>query len=264
MSLQRNAKKAAYVIVPILLLVGLFAVPATLRQLNSPNTLPQITPTPYLPIDVEEVSVIPHPVLPTSDKRTFDIVAKVHNPNPRAGLASYTLRFVLLDTTEKEITTVEKEAYVLPGSVQYVTVLNVSFPRERQLGRVQIDRPTEEVFVRLPETVDLPSFSLFLQERQERQTGGTPVIVQGGIVRNTGTFDWQRVEVRAVALDSSGGVIGVGETFVGRLLVGEQREFALEWPKGTETIQQVIAVPSTNIFKEENVVEIIGDPARLR
>ncbi|MEX1111903.1 MAG: hypothetical protein WEC84_00415 [Candidatus Andersenbacteria bacterium] len=265
MSLQRNAKKAFYAAIPVVAILFIIVIPALWASRGPADVQPTVDPAAgSAPIEIQEISVVPHPVLPVSEVQTLDVVAKLFNPNARAGVEKYPLEFVLLDTQGGEITRVAKETYVLPGMVQYVAVLNVSFPLGVQLGQIELVRQPREDFIRLPADVALPQFSSFLHDREERITGGVARVVQTGIVRNTSTFDWQRVEVRAVALDSSGGVIGVGETFVGRLLVGEQREFTLEWPKSSQAINQVIAIPSTNIFREENVVEIIGDPSRLR
>lgn len=264
MSLQRITKRAFYAAIPVAVLITIIMgirLTSTLTQEPVPTPVPTIL---MAPIEVQEVSVIPHPVSPASAARSVDIVARLYNPNVRAGVESYPLTFTLLDAQGNEIAKRNIDTYLLPGSVQYVSVLNLSFEAARQVGRVEVETPAEVAFTRIPSTVELPRFSLFLQNRTERTAGPIATVVQTGIVRNTGTFDWQRVEVRAVALNEAGNVIGVGQTFVGRLLVGEQREFTLEWPKSSEPISQVIAVPSTNLFEEENVVEIIGDPSSLR
>jgi len=107
-------------------------------------------------------------------------------------------------------------------------------------------------------------FNLFLRDRTSSLIGQTATDIQKGVVTNASTFDWQRVEVVAVAVNDQGEIIAVGQTFVGKLLVGEQREFTVQWPKPTQAISRVIALPSTNIFREDNFVKIIGDPSLLR
>ncbi len=95
-------------------------------------------------------------------------------------------------------------------------------------------------------------------------SGSYPMEQQTGIVTNNSTFDWEKVEVTGVALDSKGAIIGVGRTFVGKLLIGEQREFTLLWPFPDDQTVRVVALASTNIYSDANVVHIIGDPGKLR
>ncbi len=72
------------------------------------------------------------------------------------------------------------------------------------------------------------------------------------------------MQVTGVAVDASGNVVGVGSTFVGELQPGEEREFTLQWPIPLTPTTQVIVLPTTNLFKEADIIKVIGDPALLR
>lgn len=243
------------------LLTGLAAL---LARQGEPG--PQVTPSTapeFAAIALEDVAVISQNN-PAAGERVVDIVALLRNPNPRAGVATYQINFSLYDTDGQVIKEASESTYVLPGSIQYVAALNIKLPLERRLGRVAVNLPPEVNFIRLPDNLDLPRFALSLRERQTKTVGNQTLEDQPGVITNSSTFDWQRVEVTAVALDTQGSMIGVGKTFIGKLLVGEQREFTVQWPKPPQAIDQVIALPSTNMFREDNVVDIIGDPGRLR
>ncbi len=263
MSLHRTLKKAYYAAAG----AGFLALAVVIAAyISVPEAPPEVTPTvaEFLPIEVQSTAVIPQAPIGARTERSVDVVTRLRNPNLRAGVGNYRLKFTLLDTSGEQITSVTDSTYVLPGTIQYAAVLDIRFPADRRLGRVEVVPLEDPTFIRLPEVVELPRFNLFLQERSSRLAGEHMIDIQRGIVTNTSTLDWQRVEVTAVALDANNTIIAVGRTFVGKLLVGEQREFSVEWPKSATAISQVIALPSTNIFREDNTVEIIGDPGLLR
>jgi len=263
---NRVIKKVFYALVALVGLAGIFVllVLAVLRA-QAPSQ-PAATPVPvseFKPISLEGVAVIPQ--VPTAaGEKVVDIAATLRNPNPRAGVGDYTVRFFLYDTDGQLLREVSENTYILPGSLHYLPVINIVLPLGRSLGRVEVQMPVDPVFVRLPDSLDLPRFSVFLQDRSTRTNGNLAIDQQSGLITNNSAFDWQTVELTAVGLDSAGNVIATGKTFIGKLLVSEQREFTIEWPKPGQAISQVIASPRTNIFREENIVEILGDPGSLR
>lgn len=215
-------------------------------------------PTPtsnYQAIVVEEVTVVHH-------RQGHDVVARLRNPNPTAGVADYPVDFVVLDNQNQATSRLRKNTYLLPGATQYVIALQVS--RAALNPNIRVDLPSAVTFTEIPAAVTLPSLTVFIRERTNRLIGQQPIQEQKGIVRNVGTLSWQKVEVVGLALDAQGAVVGVGETFVGELTTGEQREFTLQWPAPGTDPSQVIVIPSTNIYREDNIVKILGDPALLR
>ena len=90
------------------------------------------------------------------------------------------------------------------------------------------------------------------------------LVEQKGVVTNNSAFDWQYVEVTAIAFDAGNRAIGVGTTFVGRLTSGERREFTVQWPAAAAPVARVVTLATTNIFKEDNIIRAVGDPNLLR
>lgn len=265
MVLRRVYKRTAYAAFALVAALAVVGVVVLLSGSGSSQRTARVTPTPdtFTPIEVGRVVVIPH-TGSSGQTRTVDIVAELRNQNPRAGVRDYAVTFSIQNPAGEEITSTKVDTYILPGSQQYALALDVGLPAGEQLGQVKVAKPSDVQFLRLPEKLDLPQFSLFLQTREEQVIGDSVTQRQVGLVRNTGTLDWERVEVSAIAVDESGDIIAAGRTFVGRLLTGEQREFSLQWPKPTRPVSNVIAVPSTNIFREENVIKALGDPGTLR
>ncbi len=263
--MHRAMKKTAYAtgffLVVALLLFGIIA-----PFFRKAPVVPAPTPATqaYLPISIEGVVVVPHIENPGPRGKTIDVVGRVKNQNARAGVASYPVKILVKSPSGSVISTVEQNIYVLPGGLQYMAALDIPIPADQQFGSVSIETPNAVTFTVLAESATLPNFGVFLRDRSQFESGSQHIEQQTGIVTNNSTFDWERVEVTGVALDGEGNIVGVGKTFVGRLIVGEQREFTIQWPYPQAATQRVIAIATTNIYSPENAVHIIGDPSRLR
>jgi len=252
-AIRRTVKKATYATVflsIIAFIIGLVIIP---RILSS-----RIGAPPAPPIEsilVESVDTVLH-------AETIDIIARVRNPNPRDGVPEYTVEFVLLDSADKEIGRIPKKTYLLPGSLNYIAALDVTSPPN--LARVKAETTAQPNFTKLQETSDAPSFNTFLRSREIRDIGERRFEVQKGVVTNRGTLGYRDVDVTGVALDSNGKVVGVSTTFIGEFQVSDQREFTLQWPEPTTPTERVVVLPAANIYLEDNILHLRGDPNRLR
>ena len=262
MSTRRRLKQFVYlgafiaIVVVIILLISAAAI------IPKPGSAPTTTPIAYSPIVLEKATAIPH-ILPSGATRV-DIVVQLRNPNARAGVGSYPVSVTLIDPSGQEISTRQEETFLLPGALQYLILTDVSVPRQSSVSQVVVDTPDAPEFIEVPPSVPIPQFQTFLRGRTEKRVGAEVIETQTGLVTNDSTFAWNEVQVSVVALNSDREIIATGKTFLGTLTAGEQREFIVQWPKSSQPIQQVIAVPSTNMFSEENIVEILGNPESLR
>lgn len=262
MSTRRN-KQIGYGIGFVVALAGLIWLGGKVFGPSVPASTITPVPTPaFQPVSVEEASLVQHaPSSPAESGRT-DIVIRLRNPNPRAGVGEYPVLARILDVGGRLIREETITTYLLPGAVQYAVRLNVPTPVAP--ARLEVELPENPKFLSIPASVSLPSFTVFQRERATREIGGQVIEEQKWIVRNESPLDWQFVEVVGVAGDAGGRVVGVGQTFVGELRVGEAREFTLQWPATATPPARVIVLPTTNIYKEENIVRAIGDPSLLR
>ena len=254
-AIRRTIKKATYAILFGLLIAGVLiivVVPDILRlrpEQATPTTQPES-------IVVESVDTVLHNDL-------VDIVTRIRNPNPRAGVPEYIVTFVLLDSAGAEVGRLREIAYLLPGSLNYIAALNV--PLSAALSQVRVETTDQPQFVAVAPSSSLPTFNSFLRGRSRRAINSIDAVeTQKGVIRNTSTLGFQRVDITGVAFDANDNVVGISKTFVGQFAVGEQREFTLEWPAPVVPTQRVIILPATNIFSEDNILNAQGDPSLLR
>ncbi len=264
MTTHRLSKQIVIVAIALLLLfaavTGLFVL-----VVNTSGSAP-LSPSPspeFAPITVEKVHVIRHSAVSGLQQTAIDLVAQIRNPNPTAGIGVYPLTFVVHSRDGAVIATNQQLSYLLPGSLRYVAALNVSIGANT-LGNVEVQLPSNPTFTAVPASIKAPEFNVFLKELSRRTLGSTPIEEQRAVIRNVGTLDWEKVEITAVALSADNEVIGVGKTFVGALNNTQEREFTVQWPVPTAATSRVIALPSTNIFAEDNLMRVIGDPNALR
>lgn len=225
---------------------------------------PAVPQEQYLPVEIESVVVIPHTADGEEQTATADVVAQLRNPNPRAGVAEYKVEFVLFNRDGAVITRIPQTTYLLPGAVHYVAVLDVGIPPGQQLTSVKLTEVGNVMFKSLPENINPPKFSVSMRGSSDIQRGNGVFSEQKGIVTNQSAFDWHSVEVTAVGLAGTGDIIAVGKTFVGKLKVLEQREFTVYWRKPSQIVTRIVPIPSTNIFREANYENVVGDPSLLR
>ena len=256
MHTRRVVKRSLYALGYILILLVLgVALNLIIQGPPTPEITLTATPPSFDEVVVEDVSIIRH-------ENAIDLIARLRNPNPRAGVDEYPVSFVLLDASGREIATETAVTYLLPGSIQYAVLLTI--PTPRPVAEVRVETPDDPNFLVLPNSLTLPSFGTLLQDRERLLRGTQTIEQQVGLVTNNSTFDFQRVEVIVVALDATGKAVGVGQTFVGELKVGEQRQFTSQWPSPSVLTQEVLLLATTNIFKEENIIRAIGDQSLLR
>ncbi len=264
MSARRTIKKTIYAAIffaGVLLVVGGIIWPLLPEK---QVVVAPVKTTEHLPIVIENVVVIPHIEKPGPFGKTIDVVARLKNDNARAGTGTYPVKLVVKDPSGAVIASVDQNAYVLPGGVQYIAFVNVLIPSDKEFATANIEASPNISLMQIPDNARLPEFSVFLRDRTSLVSGSQDLERQTGVVTNNSTFDWEKVEVVGVALDAGGKIVGVGKTFVGKLLLGEQREFTLVWPAPGVATNRVIAIATTNIYIDENIVHIIGDPNRLR
>ncbi|MDZ4225715.1 MAG: FxLYD domain-containing protein [Candidatus Andersenbacteria bacterium] len=255
MSLRRIVKQTFYAGGCLFFLAVLISVIITVvvhPRSTPPPTAPAVS---YQDIQVENVSVVEHNGL-------SDIVARLRNPNPQAGVGRLPLTFTILDDQGNQLATKTTDTYILPASLQYAAVFNI--PTNKRIATVNVSLPPEIPFIKLPSSLPMPTFNAFLRDRSLKQVGRNSYQEQTGQITNTGSFDFLRVEVTVIALDNQDNIIGAGQTFLGQLNSGQQRDFVVQWPARNVEIARVIVQPSTNIFLEENITKIIGDPSLLR
>lgn len=253
---RRVFKQAAYAAGFLLVLAAIIF--AVVFNAGRPALTPFVQPSPgtsLLPLEIEAISTIVHP-------QAIDVVARVRNPNAKIGVRRYILNYDILDQGGTSMVSHQEESYLLPGAMQYVVAQNVAVPR--RAGQVSVSLAGQPEFVALPDRLSLPTFSSFLRDRAIVHLGGEAIEQRQGLVANTSTYDFARVEVAVIGFDKDEHIISAGKTFLGTLTAGEQREFSVQWPLPLAEVVRAIAVPTTNIFLDENVLRVIGNPSSLR
>lgn len=257
MSMQRIIKRTNYGL-GCGLIVFLLLAALVFRQRPSAE-LPTVLPSPltaYKEIIVEKIDVVRHGL-------AVDIVARLNNPNTNVGVGDLSVVFIVKDDSGAEIARQKISTFILPGSLQYVAAVNVAVGDN--IGPIDVILPDEFVFNELPQGISVPRLNALLQPRSQVKIGNELLEQQKGTVTNQGTFDFRRVQVITLASQSDGKVLGVGLTYLDDLQVAEQREFTVLWPVVVDgVIDKVQLIVNTNVFRDDNIIPVVGDPALLR
>lgn len=255
---RRTVKQASYAGgCLVFLAVGITGVWLLVRAPRQ-ATVPTPTPTvAYQAIVVEQVASVRH-------GGVVDVVVRLRNNNAHVGVAALPLTVVVEDANSQELSRQDTTTYVMPGSLQYVALVNLPVSAGEYTVRVEL--PANTAFQELPSGIRAPLLTAFRRGPLETKiAGGGAFQQQKGIASNgNNSYGMQRVEVVAIALDAQRNVIGIGKTFVGELKVGEQREFTVGWPESAQAVADIILSPSANVFEPDNIIEVVGDPGAIR
>lgn len=261
--IQRIQKQITYGIGWLVVAVGVISLISFLSTGSSRQQARLATPTPSLtPIILEGTDVIRHEVK-EGENKTIDLVTRLRNPNPSAGIAEYEVTYVLQDVDGQEITTRREKTYILPSSAQHVIALNISLG-SKNLANVETKLPQAPTFITLPPTMSRASLGAFPKQRVEQVIGSRVLEEQSGIVKNNSTFEWRTVEVQVLGVSQEDEIVAASKTTIGALKVGEEREFKVVWPKPTTPVTRLVLLPTTNIYLDENIIKTIGDPSLLK
>jgi hypothetical protein len=256
MSFHRVIKKSSYAAIFLILLFG--AVYALFSWFSTPNSQKtEIVPTPppiFQPLETKSVHYIQ-----SSD--SVDAVIQLKNPNVRAGVANLPITFKFKDSRDQVVAESTTNAYILPGSTQYVATFNV--PVTVPITSVIPILPENPVFTPISDSFQLPRFSTIMRDRTIRTIANQPFEEQKGLVGNNNPFVFRTVDIIVIGFNSEGEIVGLGQTSVGDLEIGEQREFTVQWLLPSQSVERVIAIPTTNIFLKDNIREIKRDPSLL-
>lgn len=181
---------------------------------------------------------------------TYDIVAKVQNPNSHLAANPLSYRMRLFDDQGVEIGRRENITFIYPNDRIYI--IEPNFVSERRVARAETEilgsgTKWEYVEELRPElTLGNKAYAL--------NPDGPGASVTAELVSKS-LFGFQRVEIRAALLDQEGNIIGVAKTIAEAVRPNESRKIELIWPQAPQGMVTTIdlearanALTATNIL----------------
>lgn len=185
-----------------------------------------------------------------------DVVVRVKNPNLNHGSAAVPYVLYLYDQGGSAMESVTGETFVLPGQTKYLiwTQLDTGLEPIARVGMTFGDIEWQRPGIYQASQLTIS------QKRYEVLPSGQGRL-QGLLANNTG-FDFEKIDIDVLLLDSFYEPLAVNRTEVRTLATGGERDFVAIWDEGIDA-QQVAFIevePETNIFDLDNYLPSSRQP----
>ena len=180
---------------------------------------------------------------------TFDVIAKIVNPNDIVGASSFHYAFMLKDATGNIIATREGETFVLPADSRYVAELGVQV--ENNIAPASVDFVINNVKWEKLNEIGKPQIGVF-----SKNFGANPAVEGNeadGIIRNQSSFGLRKIFVVVILRSENGDIVGINKTEIDTVRTKEDRDFRLTWPyQLSAPIQSMEVDTQSNTFDSQN------------
>ncbi len=201
----------------------------------------------------EDIQLTFSKVIPTLPNR-YNVALEIYNPNKSYGVGELKYFVEFLDRNQSVINVYEGLSYILPQSSKTIVLNAIEMNEKPQIVKIDFD---EISWIKLSETEAVPRVSVkdkFFKE----VTDGTSFGLVNGVAVNRSNFDFDRVDVSILLLDSNKNIIDVTTTEIRTLLSGEEREFKANWFYPVTLPDSVEIKADTNVFNSENFMKRYG------
>ena len=180
---------------------------------------------------------------------TYDVVAKISNPNDFAGAESFEYILTLKDASGTVIATREGTSFISPSDTRYVAQLELATDSNAipESANIAIND------VQWGKLSDIGKPQLGVYSKKFGAGSIDNSSEAEGIIRNESGYDFKKIEVTIVVRDEEGNVVGINLTQRDSLRAKEEQKFTVTWPYilGGD-IQEMEVDPQVNIFDSQN------------
>lgn len=180
---------------------------------------------------------------------TYDVVAKIYNPNGSQGAKEFEYEFAIKDVSGSVISTRIGKSFVLPGDSRYIAQLGLS--AEGNAVPSDVDIKINNVQWEKISAVGKPQIGVYGKKlNKTSMSDGSEV---EGIIRNESGYDLRDVSIVVVLRDEMGKIVGINSTVKNSVRIKEDREFLFIWPYALGAdVQKIEVDPQSDIFDPQN------------
>jgi len=176
----------------------------------------------------------------------YNLIGLISNDNPNYGSGSVEYKFNVFSDSGNLIKTISSYTYILSNQIKYVVLPGVKI--SQNIGRVEM-----EIIDSQFELLDAGKEPKLLVSSKDIVMNDDKTKISG-IVQNSSSFDYAKVNVVAVLKErDTGKILLAGSTVLNTVLAGEMRMFYIEWPRylGSSDYEWSI-LAETNVFDASN------------
>lgn len=180
---------------------------------------------------------------------TYDVVAKITDPNDTLGTSSFDYAFKLKDSEGKVIASREGNNFILPADSKYVAEFGIV--TEDGAVPVSAELVIGEIKWEKLSNVGKPQIGVYNKNFGANSLGiGSEA---DGIIRNESGYDLNKIFIMVILRDVNGDIVGVNKTEKDTVRVREEQAFKLTWPyQLSASVQNMEVDVQSNVFDSQN------------
>lgn len=184
---------------------------------------------------------------------TYDVLARVYNPNDELGASDlgYVLR--LKDSSGNIVAESSGSGFILPQETKTFLSVNVAVTSEPVSAEIVFSG--DSVWEKFSGYQEKPSL-VVTNKRFEKISSGPLFFEAFGTLMNDSPFDFRSIIVKVILRDAAGKPIAFNQTEMNTVRSKEIRDFRLTWPKffPGEAVGMEVE-PEADVYHSDNFIE---------
>ena len=182
---------------------------------------------------------------------TYDVMARISNPNNQLGGSSFSYEFMLKDANGNVLAKKSGNSFILPVESKYIIETGLVSKVSPVAVEISVSTPKWEEFF----GYEKPELNVY-NKRYELISSGVGYSEAKGILRNESTFDFSTIKINVVLRDENGNPVAFNKTEMNTINAGEERDFRLLWPVNFPgEVQGVETEAEANVFDSQNFIK---------
>jgi len=193
----------------------------------------------------------------------YDLAAKIENPNPNFGLASFQYVFKTLDTAGNVLKEQTGSNFILPGQdAKYLMENNIALGKKPASAQLEIKKPAPEDW----QKTDISLPNLFVKNREFKfLSDGSGFSQASGILKNSSAYNFDAVLISVIIFDKQKNIMGLNKTQLRTILAGEERYFSVPWFSPlVGQVDSMEMTAETNILAPDDFLKIKGETEKFQ
>lgn len=161
-----------------------------------------------------------------AERGTYDVLAKIYNPNDIAGASEFSYVLSIRDVTGAVLAQQSGVSFILPQESKYLLAFHLPSQVRPDHATLEITNP---VWQRFQGYTERPKVFV-TQQAYSRIQSGPGYGAATGLVINESAYDFRSISVKVVLRDGAGQPLAFNTTEMLTFPAKEQRDFRLVWP----------------------------------
>jgi hypothetical protein len=171
--------------------------------------------------NIEEIKILNQEFIPTV-ANSYDLVARIKNPNIYLGGEVLNYEFSLYDINDQLIGVRTGKTYILSQETKYIVETRVG--SDKTVSRVEF-KIKDISWKKLDEIRDL---EIKVKNTEYQKFNNNSKLV--GLIENKTSYDLDTIEIIGILFDENNKIVAISETSMDTVLMDEGRGFEMNWP----------------------------------